>query len=445
MLPRPRRLAAGSLALLIVTAAALPVRAQELPACDPSTTASECQLPAWPEEALRDIPSPFGTVVGDVWMADASGDAGPAGLDIGAVGIGRVEVADAGSLRRADTVLRTGRRNQAVRPGSNALVRVILDRPLTEIAEGYAGIHVATDIDRSRTNNAPAGVGRTPQPFAGSEDVYSVTHATTTGLTELHDSDLARGWFRDRDAFAAAWAAPNVIDFLIRPEGLGDELRVVTFTSAPDGGYDIVDLGTGGIPVDGSVGLRPSCVAAAITREPFVVRRLIENGQTLRNVETPASFQAGGAFRVDGATRDALAAAIAAADADDDGRAAIDASVDLFEDGAGIRQRPRLDVALDGDTVQLAFEIGLAKRGFDVLRQLTPASTADAAADTWLAGASDALVEALPPFRVARRGGSLVGDLASCVPALVEPPLPEAPIAGASDAPEDATSESDQG
>jgi hypothetical protein len=375
-------------------------------------------------------------VTGDVWLADAVGDAPPGGLDVQGVGIGRVEVEEAGPLRRADDVLRTGRRNRAVRPGTNAIVRIVLDRRLDQIAEGYAGIHVATDIDRSRTNNAPAGVARAPQPFAGSEDVYSITHATTTGLTELHDSDLARGWYRDRDAFAAAWAAPNVLDLLIRPEGLGDELRVVTFTSADGGAYDIVDLGTGGIPVDGAVGLRPTCLAAATSTEPFVVSRLAERGQTLRDVETPASLQAGAAFRVDGAMRDALAAVIAASDTDGDDRVAIESTVALFEDGTTIRQRPMLEVALEDDTVRLAVELGLAQRGFDVVRQLTPSATGDAAVDAWLTSASDALVEALPPFRVARRGGSLVGDLAACLPDLVEPADDSAAeAAGASDAP----------
>jgi hypothetical protein len=417
--------------MAVVTAAGLasPVTAQDqLAPCDPSAAASICQLPSWPEDALATTPSRFGAIVGDTWVVDDSGDTGPGGLDIQAVGIGRVEVEEAGPLRRADDVLRTGRRNRAVRPGANAIVRIVLDRPIDEIAEGYAGIHVATDIDRSRTNNAPIGVGRAPQPFAGSEDVYSVTHATTTGLTELQDSDLARGWFRDRDAFAAAWAAPDVIDILIRPEGLGDELRVVTFTSAADGGYDVVDLGTGGIPVDGAVGLRPSCLAAAISTEPFVVPRLAERGQTVRDVETPASLQAGAAFRVDDATRDALAAVIAASDTDGDGRAAIESTVALFEDGTTIRQRPMLEVALvgDTDTVRLALEIGLAQRGFDVVRQLTPTSTGDAIVDTWLAGATDALVEALPPFRLARRGGALVGDVVTCVPDMIEPPVADA-------------------
>jgi hypothetical protein len=436
--------------MAVVTAAGLasPVAAQDqLAPCDPSVGASMCQLPTWPEDALASTPSRFGAVVGDTWMVDDAADVGPGGLDIQAVGIGRVEVEEAGPLRRAEDVLRTGRRNRAVRPGSNAIVRVVLDRPLDQITEGYAGIHVATDIDRSRTNNAPAGVGRAPQPFAGSEDVYSVTHATTTGLTELQDSDLAGGWFRDRDAFAAAWAAPNVVDLLIRPEGLGDELRVVTFTSAADGGYDVVDLGTAGIPVDGAVGLRPSCLAAAISAEPFVVPRLAERGQTVRDVETPASLQVGAAFTVDPSTRDALTAVIAASDTDGDGRSAIESTVALFEDGTTIRQRPMVEIALGGDTdtVQLALEIGLAQRGFDVVRQLTPTNTGDAIVDAWLAGASDALVEALPPFRVARRGGSLVGDLAACGPSLVDPLADDATAGdpGASEAPVELTAEPD--
>ena len=78
-------------------------------------------------------------------------------------------------------LLKLGKAKQAVRPGRNVVVRIVLDRPLDAITEGHASVHVATDRDRSRSNNAPAGVGEGEQPFAGSEDVSSVTYATTTG------------------------------------------------------------------------------------------------------------------------------------------------------------------------------------------------------------------------------------------------------------------------
>jgi hypothetical protein len=130
---------------------------------------------------------------------------------------------------------------------------------------------------------------------------------------------------------------------------------------------------------------------------------------------------------VEASTRDALAAVIAASGTEGDGRAVLESTVTLFEDGTTVRQRPMLELAIDGDTVQLAVELGLARRGFDVVRQMTLSSTGDAAVDAWLAGASDALVEALPPFRVTRRGGSVVGDLALCLPDLVDNPANDAP------------------
>jgi hypothetical protein len=411
--------------------------AQELPACDRSRPPSRCQLPGWPESAQSEAPSPFGRVGGRVWVTDEVDDVGPGGFDIQAVGIGSADISDARALRRDDAVLRRGRRDRAVRPGENVLVRIVIDRPLDEVAEGHAGIHVATDIDGSRRNNAPAGVGSRPQPFAGAQDVYTIARTTTTGRTQLLDSDLARGWYRDRDAFAAAWAAPNVLDVLIRPEGLGADLRVVTFASAQDGGYDSVDLGVAGIPVDGRVGLRPLCLEAAITAEPYTVRRLVENDQMLRNVEARASWLGGGAFALDAESRASLDALIAAADDDGDGRVELPSFVDLFEDGGAIGQRPGLMLALDGDTAQLALQLGLTRRGFDVVRQITPEATGDAALDAWLAEASESLAEAMPPFRVGRRGGQLVGAVpGSCLTELADPPSPEP---SASDAPAEST------
>ena len=99
------------------------------------------------------------------------------------MGIGSLDVTDAAALRDADWLLKLGKAKQAVRPGQNVVVRIVLDRPLDAVTEGHASVHVATDSDRSRSNNAPAGVGEGEQPFAGSEDVSSVTYATTTAAT----------------------------------------------------------------------------------------------------------------------------------------------------------------------------------------------------------------------------------------------------------------------
>jgi hypothetical protein len=426
-LDRVVRSAAAAVLLSIVVTPV--VVAQETPACDPTLPASECQLAAWPVESQLEAPSPFGPISGTAWVTDGVGDVGPAGLDIQAVGVGSVDIAEPGPLRRSPDVLLRGRRIRAIRAGEGTVVRIVLDGAIDRVTDGYAGVHVATDIDRSRTNNAPAGVGSRRQPFAGSEDVYSVAYASTTGRTELLDSDLSRGWYRDRDAFAAAWAAPNVLDVLVRPEGMGDGFRAVTFTSADDGGYDVVDLGVGDIPANGLVGFRPSCLAAAITTEPFVVRRLAQAGQVVRNVEAPASWLGGAAFRLDGETRAMLADFAALADDDADGRVELPASVDLFEDGTVMSQRPTLSLALEGDVAQLAVQLGLTRRGFDVVRQITLEPTSDAAVDAWLARATDAFVGSLPPFRVARRGGSLVGDVATCLSALADPDAP-GPAAG---------------
>jgi hypothetical protein len=369
---------------------------------------------------VAQTPSPFGPVEGTVWLEDPPGDTPPGSLDVLAVGIGSVDVADPGALRDADWLLKLGRAKQAVRPGSNVLVRVVLDRPLSEISEGHAGIHVATDRDRSRSNNAPAGVGEGEQPFAGSEDVASVVYATTTGATSLLDSDLAQGWYEDDDEFAAAWAAPAVLDLLFRPEALGDGLSVVAFTSGTDG-YDVVSLDPAAIPLDGTVGLRPLCLEASLTGQPYVVRRLTENGQTLRDVETPSSWLAGASFRPDETTLEALRDFVSAADDDADGRVAVRARASLSEDGTAISQRPDVIVALDGERIQLALQLGITRRGYEVLRDLKLEPTGDAVVDAWLARAADAFLEAMPPFRSGRQAGVLVGDgIGSCATQLIE-------------------------
>jgi hypothetical protein len=324
-----------------------------------------------------------------------------------------VDIADPATIRDLPGLLKAGKQKQAVRPGQNVLVRVVLDGPISAVdglVDGHAGIHLATDIDRSRSNNAPAAVGRDEQPFAGSEDVYSITYATTTGQTRLLDSDLSRGWYSDDDAFAAAWAAPDVLDILVRPEGIGDGIRVLSFTSGVDGGYDSVDLGTGAIPIDGQVGLRPACLEASISDEPFIISRLRESGQTLRDVEASASWRGGASFALDADTRQTLERALASLDEDGDGVVALDSAVDLFEDGAVMGQRPAVSLTLDGDQLRLSLDLGLTRRGYEVLRAIELESTDDADADAWLDEAADAFLEAMPPFRAGRRGGALSGD-----------------------------------
>ncbi len=140
-----------------------------------------------------------------------------------------------------------------------------------------------------------------------------------------------------------------MLDLLLRPDALGDGVSVVTFTSGTDGGYDTVSLGTGPVPIDGRVGLRPVCLEASLSGDPYLVPRLVENGQTLRDVEAPGSWQGGAVFVPDAQTLEALRAWFGDADEDGDGRVALPAEVNLFEDGVVIGQRPDVELALDGD------------------------------------------------------------------------------------------------
>ena len=122
------------MALLLAAGATLPVHAQEPPACDPSAgLVSDCQLDPWPDDQQVSAPSPFGAIAGTVWLEDPAGDAPPAGLDIQAVGIGSVDIADAAAVRDMEGLLKAGKVKQAVRPGRNVVVRVVLDRPLSEV------------------------------------------------------------------------------------------------------------------------------------------------------------------------------------------------------------------------------------------------------------------------------------------------------------------------
>ncbi len=160
-------------------------------------------------------------------------------------------------------------------------------------------------IARAATTPRP-GWGRASSPSPAARTSTPSAYATTTGATTLLDSDLAKAWYEDDDEFAAAWAAPGVLDLLLRPDALGDGVAVVTYANGPDGGYDTLALGSGPIPLDGRVGLRPLCLEASLSGEPYVVERLVENGQTLRDVEAPGSWQGGAAFAADAQALEAL-------------------------------------------------------------------------------------------------------------------------------------------
>jgi hypothetical protein len=405
-----------SLALLSGGILSQPASSQDLPNCDTETT-SDCALPDWSGSIAEDIASPFGVVDGVVWYDDARGDSAPGGLDILGVGVGRVEIEDAAAIRESDSLLRVGSRKKAVSSGPHLLVRVVLDRPIDQIEDGHSGLHVATDIDRSRSNNAPAGVGSADNPFNGSQDVYSLTYAATTDSTKLLDTDLSRQWYKGKGPSAAMWAAPDVLDLLIAPKSFGDGFRVMTFVSGAEGGYDIAALGPVAIPSDGRVGVVPVCIEASISTDPFTVGRVVENGQRLRNVIAPASWRGGATFRVDGADRAALDALVAAAD-DAGGRVLLPSTVSLFEDGAVVRQRPDIELSLDGDTAQLSVELGLTRRGYNVLRDVELEPTGDAVADAWLERSTDIITEVLPPFRSTKKAGLIVGEgIGACLSA----------------------------
>jgi hypothetical protein len=411
--------------VLLASVVATPAIAQDLPACDTEHEA-DCRLPGWSESPVRDLPSLFGRIDGVAWVEDEPGDAPDDGLDILGVGVGRVEIDDPASIRRAAGLLKLGPAKKAVPAGEAILVRVVLERAPSEVLGGHAGIHLATDVDGSRSNNVPAGIARPDYPFAGSENIYSLTWASTTGKTRLLSSDLAKTWYKAKDPFAASWAEPTVLDLLVAPKAFGDGFRVITYAAGSGGGYDVVELGPAPVPTNGRVGLVPMCHEASISAEPFVVDRLNERGQTVRNVEAPASWRGGAKVPVDKAIRPALAALIADGDEDGDGRVLLPTWVNLFEDGMVIRQRPDLEIALEGDQALLAFELGLTRRGYNVLRDLEPQATGDAQLDAWLERATDALRATMPPFRLNKESGLLVGEeIGACIPWLVPPPEPE--------------------
>jgi len=424
---RARRVVSLAVSLgLLAGAISMPVSAQDLPACDDERS-HDCVLPDWSDAVQRDIPSLFGEIEGMVWVDDVQGDTPASGLDILGVGLGRIDDVDRSTVRKSDDLLKLGKIKKAVPSGSALLIRIVLNRGADEVEGDHSSVHVATDVDGSRSNNAPTGVADPTSPFAGFGDVYSLTWASTTDKTKLLQSDLAKGWYKGKDAFAASWAAPNVLDVLIAPKRFGAGFSVITHAAGADGGYDSVSLGPAAIPTDGQVGLIPSCIEGSISGEPFVVSRLVENGQVLRNVKAPASWRGGVTLPVEPEVRDALEAIITAADEDGDGRAVIAANVNLFEDGVVIRQRPDLEISLDDGGARLALELGLTRRGYNVLRDIELESTGDATVDAWLERAADALRVVMPPFRSTKKTGLVAGEgIGSCIPWLTPAPEPVA-------------------
>ncbi len=227
--------------------AATPAVAAELPPCE-GDRRYDCVLPDWSAAEQGDIASLFGDIEGVVWLEDEQGDVPEGGIDILAAGLGRVDITDPGPVRKSDALRKLGKVKEAVRKGQAIVVRIVLDRPLDETPGGHASVHLATDVKGSRSNNVPSGVAAPDFPFAGSQDVYSVTWASTTDKTRLLASDLAKDWYKSKEPFAASWAAPNVLDLLIRPSALGEGFRVITHDAAGKGRYDTLTLGPGGHP-----------------------------------------------------------------------------------------------------------------------------------------------------------------------------------------------------
>jgi hypothetical protein len=278
------------------------------------------------------------------------------------------------------------------------------------ISDGHAGVFVATDVDGVSSNDAPGGVDDPDGPFAGLQEVFSLNIAAGEDA-DLLFSDLSRGWYRGREAFAAHRPAPEVVDLLVRPERFGEDLRVATFATGSEGsGYDVAGIGTtvARVPIDGIAQPAPSCLEASIGTEPFVVERLIENGQTFRDIETARTWSATALFALSDAERAAIEALVAARDADGDGSVDLTGEVVLVEEGLNVRQTPRLRLGLHEGHARLSLDLGLARRGFVVLRDLAIEPTGDAVVDPVLTRASNALTTAVPPFRVARRGGPVL-------------------------------------
>ncbi|CAN5810015.1 hypothetical protein BH23CHL8_BH23CHL8_19330 [soil metagenome] len=432
MIPRWPAPTAVVAALTLAFAFALPAAAQTgpsedgLPACEPAAPgASDCLLPGWPREGAALLPSLFGEIEPGlgVWVEGIAEEAPPGGLGVRAVGVTRVRVEDAAAVGDSPELLRKGGKRKAVPSGEGVLVRIVLDRPLDALDTAHAGVFVATDVDGVRSNNAPVGVAEPDGPFADFQHVFSVNAAPgRDGLAALHTDLSKRRWYRGSATFAAARPAPEVIDMLIAPQSFGDHLRVVTYVDAEDGGYVVTGLGPvrSPIPLDGRVGRLPSCVEGSISNEAFTVRRLVENGQAFRSIQTPRSWLGGATFRLSEDERRAIDGLIAAAEppapATHDGLE-VPADVVLVDQGLNVRQVPLLELRRVGDEAYLGFQLGLARRGYHVLRDIEPESTGDATVDAFLGRATDALVAAMPPIRSTNQAGALLGGGAgSCLP-----------------------------
>ena len=168
---------------------------------------------------------------------------------------------------------------------------------------------------------------------------------------------------------------------------------------------------------------------------PFTIGRLTERGQTVRDVGAQASWRGGARVPVEDGDRRAIEAFIEAGDEDGDGRVSVPTWVTLFEDGIVLRQRSALELGVDGDEALLSLELGLTRRGYNVLRDFEPATTGDAGLDAWVERASEALRVNMPPFRLNKRSGLLLGEgIGACVPWITTPPEPEATGTPAEDA-----------
>jgi hypothetical protein len=418
-----------ALGTMVVAGSVASAAAQELEACS-GERIHDCVLADWSGAEPGGIVSVFGKVEPIAWVEDELGDAPAGGLDILAAGVGKVVIDEPEAVRETPGLRKLGKIKKAVPRGTAYVVRIVLDRAPEDVPGGHASIHVATDVDGSRSNNVPSGIAAPDNPFAGSQDVYSLTWASTTGKTRLLNSDLAKAWYKGKDPFATAWAAPGVLDVLIRPSTMGEGFRVITHAAGGEGGYDWLALGSAAIPVSGQVGLVPVCLEGSIVAEPFAVPRLVENGQVVRDVEARASWRGGFAVPVSDEERERLAGFIAERAAEEaelgadavPGRTTIPTWVNLFEDGSVIRQRADLELGLDGEHALLATELGLTRRGYNVLRDFELDATGDPAVDAWLERATEALRETMPPFRLNKRGGLLVGEEAgACIPWLAPP------------------------
>jgi hypothetical protein len=357
-----------------------------------------------------------------VWLNDFATDVLAGGLDVLAVGVARVHVSDARAARLTPGLLMLGAPKNAVRDGRAVLVRVVLDRPPEEVAGRHAAVLLATDIDGLPTDDAPTTVSRPDGAFAGLQDVYSFHVGEGAPQPELRDSDLRRGWYKDRDPFAVHRPAGQILDFLVRPRALGDEIRVVTYVADGAGGegaYDVVRLGgsVGDLPLDGLVDRTPACLAGRIVDEPITIERVVQNRQAFDDLEVPWSWQGGGSLPLSAEEEVTLTALIEAGDVDGDGRHVLPADLGLLDDGLPIEETVGVDLWLEPGRAYLRFPIGLTRRGYHVLTGFAFRPTGDPTADGLLASLGSSLASHLPPFSTVRRGGIILGDPdAPCLP-----------------------------